>query len=224
MLITCPLIRDDWTPGASFVPTVARYFIADTEAERPATGAMADLCFTKDTKKLWKWHDSQWNDSAGASQPGGAHTHPIGEIVSLQSALDSKAASAHVHPPAPQDVAILPNSMAWTNQPAADTELLGAAGLCRFKVNLTGYTEYRWMVSVTTPGVAGADLRLQYSLDDAAYADLSTELDIGTTGRKISNWASLTANARADVWIRIMGKQGNATADPAFGGMRLQVR
>ena len=95
-LLVCPLIREDWTPGAAFAPLAARYYVADAESERPASAAMADLCFTKDTKKLWKWHDAQWNDSAGSG--GGPHAHPIGEVTGLQTALDGKAASDHTHP------------------------------------------------------------------------------------------------------------------------------
>jgi hypothetical protein len=69
-VVMCPLVREDWTPGASFAPLAARYYVADAESERPASAAVADLCFTKDSKKLWKWHDAQWNDSAGSGGPG----------------------------------------------------------------------------------------------------------------------------------------------------------
>jgi hypothetical protein len=82
-VVMCPLIREDWTPGAAFAPLAARYYVADVEADRPATAVMADLCFTKDSKKLWKWHDSQWNDSAGS---GGAGVDPFtAKCVSLAS-------------------------------------------------------------------------------------------------------------------------------------------
>ncbi len=197
-LTTSPFIRDDWTPGSAFSPIVARYFIADTEGERPATGVMADLCFTKDTLKLWKWHGGQWNDTAGAS---------TGSPSSV----------------APLDILLVNASFAWTNQPVADTELVGTTS-SRFKVDLTGYTEYRWMVNVNVAGVTGADLRVQYSLNDTTFSDLSSELDIGSLGRKITSWAALPAGARADVWLRVMGKQGNATADPNLSQLRLQVR
>lgn len=193
--MTCrPFIRQDWSPGAAFSPVAARYYLADTEADRPATAVMGDLCFTKDTKKLWKWHDGQWNDSAGAA---GSRT--------------------------PIDILLVNTSFVWTNMPAADTELVGNTS-ARFRVDLTGYTEYRWMVNVVVAGVSGADLRLQYAADDASYADLSSEIDIGTLGRKITAWASLPANARADVWVRVMGKQGNGAADPSLSQLRLQVR
>jgi hypothetical protein len=83
-VVMCPLIREDWTPGAAFAPLAARYYVADVEADRPATAVMADLCFTKDSKKLWKWHDSQWNDSAGS---GGAGVDPFtAKCVSLSGA------------------------------------------------------------------------------------------------------------------------------------------
>lgn len=174
---------------------IRRYYVCDTEAEIPATASAGDRAFAKDTGKNFIRTASAWADVAGAASGS----------------------------PARADIVLVNTSFVWTNMPVADTELVGNTS-ARFKADLTGYTEYRWMVNVTVAGVTGADLRIQYSTDDNVYADLSSEIDIGTLGRKITGWASLPAGARGDVWLRVMGKQGNATADPALSQLRLQVR
>jgi hypothetical protein len=153
-----------------------------------------------------------------------AHAHAISDVTGLQTALDGKQnVGQGGGGVGTTDVVLVNTSFIWTNMPAADTELAGATS-SRFRVDLTGYTEYRWMVNVNVAGVAGADLRVQYSTDDVSYTNLSSEIDIGSLGRKITAWAALPAGARADVWLRIMGKQGNGTADPNLSQLRLQVR
>jgi hypothetical protein len=121
------------------------------------------------------------------------------------------------------DIPIVTNAFAWTNMPAADTELAGSA-FARFKVDLTGFNEYRFKVTVNVVGAAGADLRVQYSTDDSTFADLSGEIDISTLGRKVTAWGALPAGAKADVFLRVMGKQGNGAADPNLSQIRLEVR
>lgn len=88
-VIRLPMLREGFRVGIDTDPIGRCDVVADTEAERPATANLGDLCFTKDTKKLWKWHDGQWNDSAGTATAG-PHTHPIGDVTGLQAALDGK--------------------------------------------------------------------------------------------------------------------------------------
>jgi len=113
----------------------------------------------------------------------------------------------------------------WTNQPAALTELLGLT-VHRTKVDLTNAGNVRIVVDVLAAGVAGAKLRAQYSTDAVtwAYFDGATgpEVAIDATGTFASVTVNLGAGAKADVYVRVVGINGNGAADPAFGLIVLQ--
>lgn len=111
--------------------------------------------------------------------------------------------------------------MTWTNMPATDTE---GPGIYRVKVDLSLYTQVRWGVRVNTAGAAGADLRVQYSTNESSWANLAAEIDIGSTGTKVTAWEALPAGAQADVFLRLMGKEGNGTADPVFRTIWLEFK
>jgi len=114
----------------------------------------------------------------------------------------------------------------WTDMPSALTELFGNTNN-RIKIDLSTATKYRIVVNQSASGASGADLNLQYSTDNVTFLPADTngagEVDIGTgTGVKVGNWADLVAGAKADRWIRIVGKEGNGTTDPAFRQIRVQ--
>lgn len=113
----------------------------------------------------------------------------------------------------------------WTNQPAALTELAGT----RVRIDLSLASQARFTLNLTVAGVAAAVLALQFSTNAGttwAYLDgvSGPSVNIGTTGARESTWVDLTAAAKADVLIRIVGQGGNGTLDPAFGLTLLQVR
>jgi hypothetical protein len=121
---------------------------------------------------------------------------------------------------------------AWTNMPnsaiATPTELFGSP-LHRTKLDLTNVDEARITAYVNTAGSASAQLRIQYSTDQTTWNYLDAASGpatgvINTTGLKVSAWSSIVAGAKGDVFIRIVGTQGDAVADPAFGMIDLQVR
>ena len=118
-------------------------------------------------------------------------------------------------------------SPAWTNQPAGPTELFGTT-VGRLKADLTSASQVRLIVNVATGGAAGAAIRAQYSTDQSTwnYLDGATgpSVGVGTTGLKVSAWASVTGAAKADVFIRVVGVSGDGTADPAFANVLLQVK
>lgn len=121
-----------------------------------------------------------------------------------------------------------PNGVwAWTNMPAALTEIFGLDHF-RSRADLSGFSEARLVVRVATAGVAGAQLRLQYFTDAAtwAYADGSTGplVAIDAVGTAASTWQGLTAAAMADVHLRVVGIDGDGVADPAFSLIEAQVR
>ncbi len=116
----------------------------------------------------------------------------------------------------------------WTNMPAAVTELFGNT-YSRVKVDLTAATQYRLQVVQSVAGFSTADLNLQYSTDNVTYAAADTaaagEVAVGAgTGVKVGAWATIVTGAKADVRLRIVGKQGNGTVDPAFRQIRVQFK
>ena len=116
---------------------------------------------------------------------------------------------------------------AWTNQPAALTELFGTT-TARVKADLTAAAQVRLLCSVATAGAAAAAVRVQYSTDQSSWSYLDgasgPSLGVGTTGLKVGAWTSPAAGAKADVFLRVVGINGDASADPAFGHVLLQVR
>ena len=116
---------------------------------------------------------------------------------------------------------------AWTDQPAALTELFGTT-VGRLKADLTAAAQVRLIVSVATGGAAGAAIRAQYSTDQSSwnYLDGGTgpSVTVNTSGLKVSGWVNVTGAAKADVFIRVVGISGNGNADPVFANVLLQVK
>jgi hypothetical protein len=117
----------------------------------------------------------------------------------------------------------------WTNQPAADTEFLGTP--YRMLVDLSEARQYRFVITRAAGTVtAGSDCRVQYSTTQGgAYANLDgaagPEVDIsGAAETKSSAWSNIAVAGQADVYLRIVCKQGNGANDPQFRGAYIQVR
>lgn len=124
-------------------------------------------------------------------------------------------------------------SAQWTNMPAALTEIFTPTDVpvpsSRVLYDLTDATQVRFQVSATVAGSASAEIRIQYSTDQSTWNYLdsgNTGLgqNISTTGLKTSSWSNIAAGAKGDVYLRIVGINGNATADPLFGLIQLQAR
>lgn len=109
----------------------------------------------------------------------------------------------------------------WVDQPAALTELLGKTQY-RSQVDLTNASRVRLVADVVTGGVAGSQLRGQYSLNGGgtwAYLDGASgpAVAIDVAGAISSAWVDLEAAAKADVLLRVAGILGDAAGDPALG-------
>lgn len=115
-----------------------------------------------------------------------------------------------------------------TNMPSADTEFTGQGGVGRrTREDLTDYNEVRLVAHLHAAGAAGADLRIEYSTDQSAWQEIgtsSTELGIGSTGVVETAWIDLAAGAKADVYLRVMGKDGDGAADPSITYLAMQFR
>lgn len=120
-------------------------------------------------------------------------------------------------------------AQAWTNQPAALTELFGNV-FGRKRFDLTGFSQFRLACSQSVAGAANAKLRARYSTDGNTWADLETgattaDLTVGAgTGLKTGAWANIAAAAKVDAQLRIDGIDGDAVADPAWRQLVIQVK
>jgi len=119
-------------------------------------------------------------------------------------------------------------NLTWTNMPAALTELLNSTRWRR-QMDLTNYAQGRLIVNVMVAGAATpAKIRAQYSTDLTNWYHLDDasepSVDISSTGLKVSSWIALASGARADVYLRTVGIDGDGVADPQFGLIALQFK
>ena len=124
----------------------------------------------------------------------------------------------------------------WAAQPSALTEFLGAMrhrlkfdlSACTAQAGLSKFNQARLLVNVTTAGFTKAGARVQYSAQGLVwyYLDDSSGPSVGinTTGLKVSSWVNLCDRAKADVFLRLVGIDGDGVANPAFGLIAVQVR
>jgi len=151
-------------------------------------------------------------------------------VVSTSTTLGQRAGSLEIVFVA----STLGGTGAWTNMPAALTELYGDAFQRRTK-DLRGFTQFRLAINVETAGAAGAVLGAQYSLDAGAnwagldngtaatISDLTQA--INATGAFVTAWATLnTAAAINGILLRIVGSGGDGAADPSFRLIIMEVR
>lgn len=118
---------------------------------------------------------------------------------------------------------------AWTNQPAADTELFGTER-ARVIATLTGYTNARILVRRGTGGATrGATLRAQYTTDltgATGWANLGASVDMTAANvRAISSNTAIAAGAIAGspVLLRAVGAGGNGVDDPTISQVQIEV-
>jgi len=151
------------------------------------------------------------------------------------SSWSKVAASVQGSAPTPSSITIVAgdgspsvDDTRWSNMPNAVTEFLGQARH-RTKIDLSNANEARIEVNVANPDAvpATAEFRLQYSTDQTTwnYLDGATGpgTAINTTGLHVSPYISIVNGAKADVYIRLVGINGNGR-DPEFGKVDLQVR
>jgi hypothetical protein len=118
----------------------------------------------------------------------------------------------------------------WSNMPSGTAIWLNSGTTLTNdstqRADLTDRTECRLSFALQIAGSgATTQLRVQYSLDGATnWTDLVTVSALNVTGLKASAWTALPAGAQADVFLRLVGQNGNATADPRFSPIVLEVR
>jgi hypothetical protein len=118
-------------------------------------------------------------------------------------------------------------SATFTDMPSALTEPFSTR--LRLPIDLTYVEQVRLTARVMTPGATGAKLRIQYSTDSGVtwnYLDgvSGPSITIDAIGVIASSWVTLASGAKADVWLRLVGLDGDGAADPAWGLMTLQMK
>ena len=113
---------------------------------------------------------------------------------------------------------------AWTNMPAALTEFRAILNT-RTKLDLTSATQSRITVRVGVAPVVNAKIKVQYSTDETTWVDLCSVTMPATANKtNVGVWTAVPAGAKADVFIRLVGIDGDGAADPTFGLITLQVK
>jgi hypothetical protein len=108
--------------------------------------------------------------------------------------------------------------------PAALTDFLGGTGM-KTRIDLTSASQVRLVTYQGAVGATNAKLKIQYSTDQSAWNDLCVvAVGAGATQVKSGAWTAVPAGAKSDVFLRLMGIDGDAAADPAFGMITLQVK
>lgn len=148
--------------------------------------------------------------------------------IKYNSTIVDGSASDIVHWEVPIMAHSTSNSV-WTNMPLALTEFMNTQYSTRRKVNLQNVTHYRIVVNQAVAGYAGADFNVQYSTNGSTFQALDTagagELDVGTgVGVKYGAWATLVDAGKGDVWIRLVGKDGNGVVDPSWRYIAIQFK
>lgn len=120
----------------------------------------------------------------------------------------------------------------WTNMPLAVTLWLGSHRHVR-RVDLTTYRQCRLVVQkAAVAGAAASILAVYYatafSTLVANYASIGTSsVQVAANGASVaveSGWVDLTALARADVYVALVGQGGDGALDPTFGFVEVQFR
>lgn len=128
--------------------------------------------------------------------------------------------------------------LTWTDMPAAATFYNGNAGFIQ-RVNLEAYSQIRLDLFQGTAGLSGADIKLRYSTsnDDTVGNYTNTfdltgdalSLEIGTGGNDgttlTTDWVDLKSAAKtADIFMCVIGEDGDGTEDPVIGQLNVYVR
>jgi hypothetical protein len=134
----------------------------------------------------------------------------------------------HRHPRDVVEICFNAATVAWTDQPSALTELFGLNDR-RTRYDLTQFTQARLVANVEVVGNAGATLRAEFATTDGGtYAALDNStgpnVAIDATGTVGSGYVNLTAAAKADVFLRIVGVGGDGVLDPQLGRIAVQFR
>jgi len=178
--------------------------------------------------------------SAGVSVSGGQHpnaaVHAAMGILTLPHAHDFEplgAVATHALTPhggggAPwRQATILADAAGVTKTNIGTVFVELSAASLRVRVDMTGFVDVRLCLGINKIGTGVQEWKAQYSTDQSAWADMTPLIsDAGVCGEKAiaSAYGAVPAAARADVWIRIVGRSTVAADDPIVRSAHIQYR
>lgn len=116
----------------------------------------------------------------------------------------------------------------WTAVPVALTEINSVVH--PLPASLALFREWRMIAYLTAAASSGAKFRALYDAAAAtAIASCTTmgaggEIAIDATGSVVGAWTSIPLAARADVFLRFAGYNGNASSGPTIRRFEVQLR
>jgi hypothetical protein len=137
--------------------------------------------------------------------------------------------------PAYKRLTFVTDNITFTNMPAAVTLFAGQAAYIQ-EVDLTGYTQARLRVNkLGTAGNTNSTIRAVYSTTytqtAGSYLQLGSAAQVevvpSTTANAFfdSGWINLASGAiAADIYIAIVGLNGNGTLDPVYGSITVEFQ
>jgi len=103
-----------------------------------------------------------------------------------------------------------------TNGAAAEHEFNVTVTVSRLFASMYGVKRWRFVYRVAVAGPAGYQVKVQWSLDETNWTDLSSGyLAADAIGIVTTSWETLPIAARGtDVFFRMVAINGNGVADP----------
>jgi len=126
----------------------------------------------------------------------------------------------------------VPNT--WSNMPNT-LQFFDSSSAYVTQIDLTAYNQVRLIVNKQgTAGATGSKLLVRYQATTGAPFTESSYLAIGTSEVSlavdttnnilVTSWIDLASGAKSDVWVALMGIDGDTTADPVFGNIYAEFR
>ena len=126
----------------------------------------------------------------------------------------------------------VPNT--WSNMPST-LQFFDSSSAYVTQIDLTYYNQVRLIVNKQgTAGATGSKLLVRYQATTGTPFDESLYLAIGTSEVSlavdttnnilVTSWIDLATGAKSDVWVALMGIDGDTTADPVFGNIYAEFR
>jgi hypothetical protein len=122
----------------------------------------------------------------------------------------------------------------WANMPAT-LQFFDSSNAFITQAELSTFNQVRLIVNKgATAGATGSKLLLRYQATSGAPFTESSYLAIGTSEVSVAidttntilttSWINLASGAIGDVWVALMGIDGDSTADPVFGNITAEFR
>jgi hypothetical protein len=126
----------------------------------------------------------------------------------------------------------VPNT--WSNMPNT-LQFFDSSSAYVTQIDLTAYNQVRLIVNKQgTAGATGSKLLIRYQATTGSPFTESSYLAIGTSEVSVAvdttntiittSWIDLASGAKSDVWVALMGIDGDTTADPVFGNIYAEFR